>query len=302
MITYKKFVLNDYTDSLIVTDGKIAELYGISGDNVYLLPQGEAAKTFECVQKLCEWFLSRNLQRGGSVVAVGGGSIGDAVGFACSVYKRGSVKLTHVPTTLVAQIDSSIGGKTAIDLDGIKNAVGTFYNADTVMDADFLKTLDDIQLLNGSGELVKYRMLSQGIDSLFKGEITEPLIKACVDYKQSLCAIDPYDNNQRRILNFGHTIGHGLELTYGLPHGVAVANGLYYETLIALKLGKCSAEYFDKWADEIKRGFAICPITDQAVKCLKNDKKNVDGKICFVLPSDFKEVLLTEQQVNDILC
>lgn len=302
MIAYKRFALSDYKDSLIVTDEKIAELYSIKGGNVYLLPQGEAAKTFERVQMLCEWFLDKNLQRGDSVVAIGGGSIGDTVGFACSVYKRGGAKLTHVPTTLLAQIDSSIGGKTAINLDGIKNAVGSFYSADTVIDANFLKTLDDKQILNGRGELTKYRMLSRDIDKSFDGEITERVIRACVDYKQSLCAVDPYDRNKRRILNFGHTVGHGLELTYSLPHGVAVANGLYYESLLALKLGRCDAAYFDKWSAEIENSFAIYPITDQVVKCLLNDKKNVDNKIGFVLPTEFEEVFLTEQQVKSFLC
>ena len=301
MITYNKFVLDDYKDSLIITDDKLATLYGIRGDNVYLLPQGEAAKTFEQVEKLCMWFLSKNMQRNGHVVAVGGGSVGDTVGFAASVYKRG-VKLTHLPTTIVAQIDSSIGGKTAVNLNGVKNAVGTFYNADTLIDVGFLQTLDDEQILNGIGELTKYRMLSAEIDAAFSGEITEQLIRACVSYKQSLCSIDPYDTKERHILNLGHTVGHGLELTYGIPHGVAVANGLYYETSLALKLDKCSEAYFRKWSKEITQQFTIYPVTDEVLDCLLNDKKNVDGKIGFVLPTDFAEVYLTKDQVKNLLC
>lgn len=301
MITYKKFVFNDYKDSLIVTDDNIAKLYNIYGDNVYSLPQGEKAKTFEYAEKLCKWFLSKNMQRDGQIVAVGGGSVGDSVGFAASIFKRG-VRLTHVPTTLVAQIDSAIGGKTALDIADVKNAVGTFYNADTVIDVNFLKTLDDVQMRSGKGELLKYRMLSAEIDATYQGVIDEQTVKACVDYKSQLCAVDPYDRRERRVLNFGHTVGHGLELIYGIPHGAAVANGLYYETLLALKLGKCSAEYFGKWITEIKKDFTIYPITDRVISVLLNDKKNIDGKIGFILPSSFKEVYLTEEQVKSLLC
>ena len=301
MITYKKFVLNDYKDSLIVTDDKISELYGIRGDNVYLLPQGEAAKSFDNVERLCTWFLDKRLTRSGSVVAIGGGSIGDAVGFAASVYKRG-VCLTHVPTTLLAQIDSSIGGKTALDLNGVKNAVGTFYNADTVIDVDFLKTLDDVQMLSGNGELLKYRMLSKDVDAVYHGEITEPVIKACVDYKQSLCSVDPFDHNERRKLNFGHTIGHAMELTYAIPHGHAVANGIYYETLLAYKLHKCTREYLNKWVAEIQRQFEILALNEQILDITINDKKNDGNAVCFVLPSDFEQHNLTINQLKSLLC
>lgn len=301
MITYKKFVLNDYKDSLIVTDDKLSELYGIRGGNVYLLPQGENAKSFDNVERLCKWFLSKLITRSGSVVAVGGGSVGDTVGFAASIYKRG-VRLTHVPTTLLAQIDSSIGGKTALDLDGVKNAVGTFYNADTVIDVDFLKTLDKLQMLSGSGELLKYRMLSNDVNAAYRGEITAQVIKACVDCKQSLCAVDPFDCNERRKLNFGHTVGHAMELTYGLPHGHAVANGIYYEMLLAYKLNKCAREYLSKWTEEIERQFEIFALNEQILNLTINDKKNDGDSVCFVLPSQFEQHFLTLNQLKSILC
>lgn len=301
MVTYIKFNPNNFADSLIVTDEKIAKLYNIYGDNVYLLPQGEQAKRFAEVEKLCKWFLSKNLLRNGKVTAVGGGSVGDTVGFAASVYKRG-VRLTHVPTTLLAQIDSSIGGKTALDLDGVKNAVGTFYQADTVTDVNFLKTLDDVQFKSGLGELFKYRMLSADVDKLYNGEITEQVIRSCVDYKQSLCNADPYDNGKRRILNFGHTLGHAMELTYGLPHGHAVANGLYYETQLACKLNVCSREYASKWTSQIESRFEIRPLNEQIINLAATDKKNVDNGVCFVLPQDFEQHYLTLNQLKSLLC
>ncbi|MCM1194876.1 MAG: 3-dehydroquinate synthase [Corallococcus sp.] len=285
MITYRKFVLSEYSDCLIVTDGNIARLYGIKGDNVYILPQGEKAKCFAEAEKLCKWFLLKKLPRSGTVVAVGGGSIGDAAGFAASIYKRGT-SLIHVPTTLVAQIDSSIGGKTAVDLDGVKNAVGTFYNADTVIDFDFLRTLNAEQLNDGYGELIKYRMLSEEISAI-PVDNTEAVIKACVSYKEEICKRDPYDSNERRLLNFGHTIGHAMELCLGISHGKAVANGLYYETLLAFKAGKCPQDYCRKWRSEISEKFRIYPLTEEILNYTVNDKKNAFGKVAFILPHEF---------------
>lgn len=301
MIYFKPFNLTDYADCLIVTDERLSSLYEISGDNVYFLPRGEQAKSFAEVEKLCKWFLSKNLCKDGKVVSIGGGSVGDTVGFACSVYKRGGIKLTHVPTTLIAQIDSGIGGKTALDVGSVKNAVGSFYAADTVIDVNFLKTLDEIQIKSGLGELFKYRMLSETIDRLYQGEITEQVIKACVSFKEGVCATDPYDNNERRILNFGHTVGHAVELVYKLSHGEAVANGLYYETLLAYKLGLCNEEYFNKWSCEIAKRFKIYSLTEEALNLTLNDKKNADGKIGFSFPRDFKMTYLDLSQIKNLL-
>ena len=301
-ISFDKFKISDYADCLIVTDDKIATLYNISGDNVYLLPRGEQAKSFEHAQKLCSWFLTRNLTTCDKVVAVGGGSIGDTVGFATSIYKRG-VDVLHVPTTLIAQIDSSIGGKTAIDLDGVKNAVGTYHYGATLIDVDFLKTLDDEQLLSGQGEILKYRMLSSDVEKVFnngKGSIAD-VIQACVSYKQSVCEVDPYCKGVRNKLNFGHTVGHALELSYGISHGVAVANGIYYETLMASKLDICSHEYARKWMKAVTDKFCIYPLTEQILSLMLNDKKNSRGKVCFVLPKAFDEAYFSIDKVKELL-
>lgn len=304
MTTYKLFNLADYGDSVIVTDKNIARLYNIDGrfgSKVYLLPQGEAAKSFCHVQDLCQYFLINGIDRSDKVVAIGGGSIGDTVAFACSIYKRGGIRLTHVPTTLLAQIDSSIGGKTALDIDAVKNAVGTYYSADTVIDIGFLKTLDKLQLQSGLGELFKYRMLSKKVDELYNGEVTQDLIKACVDYKQKICEVDPFDAHLRKILNFGHTLGHAMEITNNITHGHAVANGIYYETTLAYRLGKCTKAYYDFWTSDIAKNFEILPI-DSAVRMARYDKKNDSRGVCFILPSDFEETYLTIKQVEDLLC
>lgn len=302
-VTFGKFDFTKYSSKLVVTDRKLAKLYGIAGDNVYLLPRGERAKSFACVKGLCRWFLSKGLCANDTVVAVGGGSVGDTVGFATSIYKRG-VNILHVPTTLIAQIDSSIGGKTALDLCGVKNAVGSYHFGDTLIDCDFLNTLDKTQYLSGYGELIKYRMLGaqvQQADDDSEATLQE-VIAACVAYKQHLCEIDPYCQNERNKLNFGHTVGHALELYYKIPHGVAVANGIYYETLLAAKLGKCSQEYADKWTGEIAQGFPrIYPLNSKIVSLMLHDKKNAGGKVCFVLPDAFEQVCLTTKEIEELL-
>lgn len=300
MITFDKFELNNYRDNLIVTDKYIASIYNIKGNNVVFVPRGEKAKTFATAEKLCKIFLQRNLQKDDTVVAVGGGSIGDVVGFACSVYKRG-IRLLHVPTTLVAQVDSSIGGKTAVDLCGVKNAVGTFYHADTLVDVNFIATLDGNQLESGKGEIIKYCMLCDDIAKLYENGTLQDMIKACAEYKQDICQEDFEDINIRHKLNFGHTIGHAVELSHKLPHGVAVANGLYYETLLAYKLGKVSDEYWEKWQNVLANNYKIVKLDYPDLQLVVNDKKNAQGKVGFVFPPQFDTEYLPYSQVEQLL-
>ena len=301
-ITFDKFDFSKYRDNLVVTDPKIAELYRIFGDNVFLLPRGEKAKCFEQVETLCKWFLIKNLSKGDTVVAIGGGSIGDAVGFSASIFKRG-VKVLHVPTTLIAQVDSSIGGKTAIDLDGVKNAVGSYHFGDTLIDVDFLKTLDEPQMTSGMGEIIKYAMLDEQVASVYadgKGKLSD-VIFACVNCKKRICELDPYCEGERNKLNFGHTIGHALELSSDISHGVAVANGIYYEALLAYKLGKCDQSYADKWMSAVATKFIIYPLTKEILALTLHDKKNACGKVGFVLPNKFDETLLPLQKIEELL-
>lgn len=300
MITYKKFQLNSYADALVVTDERLAKLYDITGNNVFVLPCGESAKSFAFVEQICRWFLYKGLQRDGHVVAVGGGSVGDVVGFAASIYMRG-VRLTIVPTTLLAMVDSAIGGKTAIDLVGVKNVVGSFVHDDTVVDVGFLATLPPEQLASGMGEIIKYRMLSERIDNA--ADLAET-IRLCAEYKQRLCEEDFYDRGVRHLLNMGHTVGHVLELAYEIPHGIAVANGLYYETELAKRLHICTYEYADKWQTEIKRHFKLYALTAELLDKMKYDKKNVGGKVGFMLPTEHgaETTTLELQTVVDLLC
>ena len=302
MVIFGKFDKNNYKNRLIVTDQKIAQLYGLEGD-VFLLPRGEKAKTFAQAKKLCQWFLQDRLQKSDTVVAVGGGSVGDTGGFCAGIFKRG-VKLLHVPTTLLAQVDSSIGGKTALDLDGVKNAVGSFYVADTLIDTDFLKTLDKKQLKNGYGEILKYRMLDGEVDAVARQGDLQKTVVCCANFKQRIVQKDPFDNNERKILNFGHTVGHAMELSLKLPHGEAVANGLYYETLLAYKTGLTDARYLQHWTQEIKNIFPVRAFQESMIPLMTNDKKNSDGKVCVILPHNgvFSQHFFTTETLKTLLC
>ena len=299
MITFKQFDLSNYTNDLVVTDNNLSQLYNIVGDNVFVLPCGEQAKDFAWAQKLCSWFLHKNLPRSGRVVCVGGGSVGDVAGFASSIYKRG-VKVLQVPTTLLSMVDSAIGGKTAINLDGVKNAVGTIISVDTLIDTRFLQTLSNEQLEDGFGEIEKYRLLDEQISN-YQGDV-DGLIALCASYKQRVVESDLYDCGARKRLNLGHTVGHGLELTYGITHGQAVKYGLYYEMALAVKLGVVEKEFFDQWTSKSSLDLARYPLTQEVLVAMTKDKKNRDGRIVFVLPTqnfDVKEVALTMEQVTN---
>lgn len=298
MISFQKFCLDNYTSNLVVTDSNLSKLYSIQGDNVFVLPCGEQAKTFDWAQRLCSWFLSKNLDKSGTVVAVGGGSVGDVAGFAASIYKRG-VKVLNVATTLLAMVDSAIGGKTAVNLDGVKNAVGTFAKVDTLIDVGFLQTLSADQIDDGFGEIEKYRLLDEGVAG-YQGDV-EGLIRLCACYKQAVVESDPHDVGLRKRLNLGHTIGHGLELTYSLPHGQAVKYGLYYEMQLAVHLGLVDVATYSSWASKITLDAKRYPVNHDVLQAMANDKKNYNQLIVFELPCgnyQVKEVALTMDEVR----
>lgn len=195
------------------------------------LPQGEATKNFESYKALCEKLLELGFTRSDKVIAVGGGVVGDLAGFAASTYMRG-IDFYNVPTTLLSQVDSSVGGKTAIDFCGIKNIIGTFYQPKAVIiDPFVLKTLDRRQYACGMAEALKiaatssaelFEMIEGGIDE----RNIEEMIARAVGIKADVVSKDEKEAGLRKILNFGHTIGHGIESLGELYHGECVALGM----------------------------------------------------------------------------
>ncbi len=223
--------------TLVVTDDGVPAGYakavadGMENAVTVTLPQGEATKNFESYKALCEKLLELGFTRSDKVIAVGGGVVGDLAGFAASTYMRG-IDFYNVPTTLLSQVDSSVGGKTAIDLCGIKNIIGTFYQPKAVIiDPDVLKTLDRRQYACGMAEALKMAATSSGeLFEMIEGGIDErnieEMIARAVGIKADVVSKDEKEAGLRKILNFGHTIGHGIESLGELYHGECVALGM----------------------------------------------------------------------------
>ena len=209
---------------------------GFGGAEVLTVADGEAGKTFEAVVRLAGDLLARGARRDALIIAVGGGALGDAAGFAASIYLRG-VALVHVPTTLLAQVDSSIGGKVAINHPAGKNLIGSFHApAAVIADIDFLRSLPEQEICSGALEALKGGVIGDAaLFDLIELErqaiagrdpaILESIVRRAVSVKASIVAHDARESDVRRLLNYGHTIAHGIEAAMGyegITHGAAV--------------------------------------------------------------------------------
>ena len=225
---------------LVVTDDGVPEAYAKTvadqcGEaRIEILPQGEENKNFAGFERLLRAMLDFGMTRKDCVAAVGGGVIGDMAGFAAACYMRG-IDFYNIPTTVLSQVDSSIGGKTAIDLDGIKNIVGAFYQPKRVLiDPEVLETLPDRQVANGMAEAVKMAVCfdAEGFalaEGYRIGDRPDRLIENALRIKKRVVEEDVKEQGLRRALNFGHTLGHGIESLHaenGLYHGECVALGM----------------------------------------------------------------------------
>ena len=252
--------------TVIVSDDNVYPLYGeklkerleTAGFNVheFVFPHGEQSKCHETLLNLYGFLAASNITRSDSIIALGGGVTGDLAGFAAASYLRG-IDYVQIPTSLLAQIDSSVGGKTAVDIPAGKNLVGAFKQPRLVLaDIDTLSTLPDAFFDDGMGEAVKYGMIwsEKLFELIAAGNIKEHLdemIAECVDIKREVVETDEFDKGLRMILNFGHTLGHSIEKTQnfnGLSHGKAVAAGMYLITSAAEKHGIIT----DKISDRLK--------------------------------------------------
>ena len=252
----------------------------------FTIPDGEDHKHLGTVEDLCRDFARWGLTRGDVVVAVGGGLVTDLAGFAAAIFHRG-VPVVHVATTLLAQIDAAIGGKTGVNLPEGKNLVGAFWQPAAVLcDTETLATLPPREYRNGLGEMAKYAFL--GVDGLRDLSLDEA-VAACVRCKAEVVASDEREGGRRAILNYGHTLGHALETAsgYDLRHGEAVSIGLVYAAEVALRLWRIDAAR----VVEHRRIVAAydLPMTlppgiepGELVELFGRDKKAVDG-LTFVL-------------------
>jgi 5-deoxy-5-amino-3-dehydroquinate synthase len=253
---------------------------------VFVIEEGEAAKRLEVVEDLCRRFARFGLTRGDVVVAVGGGVVTDVAGFAAAVYHRG-VPVVHVPTTLLAQVDAAVGGKTGVNLPEGKNLIGAFWQPAAVLcDTDVLASLPPAEYRSGLGEMAKYHFLT-GIE-LFDLPLTERVAE-CVRIKADVVATDERDAGRRAVLNYGHTLAHAIEAAgqYDLRHGEAVAVGLVFAARLAQRLGRIGAGRVQEHVDVVARyELPRWPPDDadprKLLELMGRDKKAVAG-LTFVL-------------------
>lgn len=284
-----------------VTDSNVARLYPELTSGAYVIPAGEKSKTPDTLFKILAAMRAAGVKRGDVIAAVGGGVVGDVTGLAAALYMRG-VKWVCIPTTLLAAVDSCIGGKTAVDFCGVKNLVGAFHEPiKAIISYEFLKTLDKRELLCGVGEIVKtclltdkaYNMLRDSADRLCALDLdgVYPLIGECIEIKKSVVERDPEERGLRKVLNVGHTVGHALESVDGfkLSHGEYVLKGIMTEC--AMFRDASDSRYCDEVISLCKRLTTPPRTSANAVSgYAESDKKNVAAAITVMLPSAVGEV------------
>lgn len=292
----------------LITDENVFKLYGNSvkealikydyRPSFIILEPGEKSKSIEMLKKVYEELVNYEITRSDLIIAFGGGVVGDLAGFAAATFLRG-VNYVQVPTSLLAQIDSSIGGKVAVNLEQGKNLVGSFYQPKKVIiDTDTLNSLPEKFIKDGLGEVIKYACIkdSKLFDKLSniksKEELFENLeyiIYTCCNIKKSLVEIDERDNGVRMLLNFGHTLGHAIEnyYNYEFSHGEAVALGMYYITKKSEAISSTepgTAEKIKNLLINFEINYNLPDLNMKAIqKSIHLDKKNISGKINLVL-------------------
>ena len=275
---------------------------------IIIIKDGEKYKSLESAQLIYGKLLNQNIHRNDLIVAFGGGVIGDLAGFVASTFHRGT-KLLQFPTTIIGQVDSSIGGKVVVNFNEIKNVIGCFYQPDMVLiDPDLLKTLDETQIINGLAEIVKYGIIfnrnilkvldenicglaDERLSELVKSSYFTDLIYECCKIKAKVIEKDEFDTGHRNLLNFGHTIGHAIEKVSKLGtinHGMAVALGMIVALDISENLNILKNGFKDDFLQlykKLKLPFKI-PANlnvEDIISALKFDKKFTDSKNRFVL-------------------
>lgn len=297
----------------VVTDSQVGPLYAAMVENslrqagfrvqVITIPCGESSKSWAMAEEILTILLKEQFHRDSSIIALGGGVVGDLAGFAASIYQRG-INFFQVPTSLLAQVDSSVGGKVAVNHALGKNMIGSFYQPKAVwIDLDALQTLEERHWKNGLAEVIKYGVISSMPLFTFlskereailarKPETVAEVIALCCRLKAEVVALDETEKGVRAQLNYGHTIGHGLEIAShytGYLHGEAVAVGMALAAEYASAKGICNAETALAICQQLSAyGLPVALEKELSVEAVLNgmalDKKIQDGQWVFILP------------------
>ncbi len=258
------------------------------------VPDGEQYKTLETIEDIYDRFLEVGLDRSGLVIALGGGVVGDMAGYAAATYMRG-VPFVQMPTSLLAMVDASVGGKTGVDLPQGKNLVGAFKQPEAVLiDPSVLATLPGEELAVGMAEVIKHGLIGNA-DLFLRLERETPtdlsaLVHEAVRVKVTLIERDPFEKGDRAMLNLGHTFAHAFELLsdFQLKHGTAVAVGLVASAVMGTELGESDASLVNRIESAVTKqnlptrlsGFNV----DEVVASMRHDKKRADGRLRFIVP------------------
>jgi 3-dehydroquinate synthase len=318
--------------AVIVTDENVAKAHlanlekslaakSIKSKSI-ILPAGESTKSYKHLAELCDGLLIAGVERNDIVIALGGGVIGDLTGFAASILRRG-VNFIQIPTSLLAQVDSSVGGKTGINSPLGKNLIGAFHQPVLVLaDLDVLNTLPQRQSAAGYAEVAKYGLLGdakffdwldKNVDAIMQGDVnaTAHAVRVSCEMKARIVAEDETETGVRALLNLGHTFGHALEAACGysdrLLHGEAVSIGMVQAFKFSEQLGHCTKGTSDRVASHLKRAklpthaseiSGTLPPPTELLNLMRQDKKAVAGKLTFILTRSIGESFIAKN-VNE---
>lgn len=288
----------------IITDTTVEALYAAQAECSlqeagfttcrYAYPAGEGSKHIGTLSEILEFLAEAEITRQDIIIALGGGVCGDMAGFAAAVYQRG-IRFVQVPTTFLAAVDSSVGGKTAIDLKAGKNMAGAFYQPHLVLcDVDTLDTLPQEVFADGIAETLKYGIIGDAAlfgktaSGAYRAELEE-IIAACVEMKRDIVMEDEFDNGVRQLLNLGHTLGHAIEKRSGfsITHGHAVAIGMYLIAKAAEERGIAECGLSDVIRDALVSNglpYSVEYSAEEIAEGVLKDKKRRGGEISFVFP------------------
>ncbi len=287
----KKVILVDSNTNEQCLQILFTHLDGLENAEIIEIPAGEDNKTMEICFSIWEALSEMEFGRNDVLLCLGGGMICDLGGFAASIYKRG-MHCIYIPTSLLAMVDASIGGKTGVDLGSFKNQLGTFTEPSHVfIDPSFLQTLPEKEKLNGLAEMLKHGLIDDAkhfekLASISFEDLSDELIVESLHIKSKIVESDPKEKNQRKLLNFGHTVGHAIEghflnSDHKMDHGLAVAHGMLVEAKISMINGFLSDKDFDRIKSVLQKRFNIQTFTNEEnmefISIMLQDKKRVNG-------------------------
>lgn len=318
--TNRKVLLVSNEKVFPIYEDKCRSFLGQKGHHLYLMPDGEEYKNWQEAEKILNYLLEENFARNDLILAFGGGVVGDLAGFVASIYKRG-MGFIQIPTSLLAQVDSSVGGKVAINHPKGKNMLGSFYQPEEVLiDSKLLESLEKREFNAGLAEVIKYGLIGDAdfFNYLYqerselkrdRKDFLEKIIYQSCLMKKKIVEQDEKDFGLRNILNFGHTLGHSLENITGYKkylHGEALSVGIVFASRLSLKLGKISRDDFLKIKDFL--AYLSLPVSldknldrKEIYSLFFKDKKNLEGRLRFVLLERLGRAELVDDLEEDFL-